>query len=188
MNEREKHIIEAAMGLFVRYGVKRTGMSDIATEAGISRQTLYNAFANKDAVLQGTIRFLADRVVADMEAGLEKADDLGAQLDVVFKHVAIVHFDLMHASPNAEDIVAGFNASSRQELEDGAKRNIAIIARILAPHAQAIEKNGLTVAQLADFAQRSATAAKYNALSRKHLLDLLKVLRAAVVKLAGAEP
>ncbi|WP_171179975.1 TetR/AcrR family transcriptional regulator [Ruegeria sp. HKCCD8929] len=185
MNEREIRIIEAAMRLFIRYGVKRTGMNDIASEAGISRQTLYNAFANKDAVLQATIRLLADKVIADIEAGLKKADGLGDQLDVIFKHIAIEHFDLMHTSPNAEDIVAGFNASSQNELEEGAQRNIEVISRVIGPYASEIEENGLTVAQFADFVQRSATAAKYNAKSRKHLLDLLGALRVSVLKVTG---
>ncbi|MDE0097623.1 MAG: TetR/AcrR family transcriptional regulator [Gammaproteobacteria bacterium] len=185
MTKREEHIVEAAMRLFIRYGVKRTGMHDIAAEAGISRQTLYNAFSNKDAVLQATIRLLADRVAASVEAGLKNAAGLGDQLDVIFKHIAIEHFDLLHTSPNAEDIVAGFNASSQEELEAGARRNIEIIGRILEPYATEIEKNGLTVAQYADFIQRSATAAKYNAKSKKHLLALLAALRVATLKVTG---
>lgn len=185
MNTREEHIIEAAMRLFTRYGVKRTGMNDIAEEAGLSRQTLYNSFSNKVAVLQATIRLLAERTVAGIEADLKNAASLGDQLDVIFQHIAIQHFDLMHASPNAEDIVAGFNASSQNELEAGAKRNREIISRILAPYAVEIKKNGLSLDQFADFIQRSATAAKYNANSREHLLDLLAALRVAVLKVTG---
>ena len=188
MKNRDELIIDAAIRLVLRYGVKRTGMNDIATEAGISRQTLYKAFTNKDAVLQATIRLLADRVVADIEAGLTKAGDLGEQLDIIFKHVAIEHFDLLHSSPNAEDIVAGFNATSQDELEAGAKRNIELISGILKPHAGEIEENGLSVDQLSDFVQRMATAAKYNALDRKHLLSLLAALKVAVLKItAGGE-
>ena len=187
MNEREQSIVEAAMRLFVRYGVKRTGMNDVAAEAGISRQTLYNAFPNKEAILQATIRFLADRVVADIKAGLKKTTDLGDQLDVIFKHIAIEHFDLLDASPNAEEIVAGVNASSQEELEAGAQRNIELISEVLTPYAQEIEESGLTVHQLADFIQRTAVSAKYSAKSRKHLLELLGALRIAVLKLAGSE-
>ncbi len=187
MTEREAHIVEAAMRLFTRYGVKRTSMNDIAAEAGISRQTLYNVFANKDAVMQATIRLLADRVIADIEDGLKNADGLGDQLEVVFRHIAIEHFDMLAASPNAEDIVAGFNASSQEELEAGAKRNIEAICKILEPFRSEIEKNGLTIEQLADFVQRSATAAKYNAANREHLLSQLTALRVAVLKVTGGK-
>lgn len=185
MNEREEKIIEAAVRLFSRYGVKRTSMNDIAAEAGISRQTLYNAFSNKDQVLQATIRLFSDRSTAGIDAGLKTANDLGEQLDVIFRYVAIEHFDLLHASPNTEDIIAGFNASSHQEIAAAADRNKAIIARVLEPYESAIEKSGLTLDQFADFVQRSATAAKYNAGSRKHLLKLLEALRVATLKVAA---
>ena len=186
MDDRSGYIIEAAKGLFLRYGVKRTGMNDIAEAAGISRQTLYKAFANKDAVLQAMIRSLADKVVLDIETGLEEVDGLGAQLDVIFKHVVIEHYDFLHSSPNAEDIVTGVNASSQDELEAGAARNTRIIARILEPSAPEIERAGLTVNQYADFVQRTATAAKYSAKNRKHLLDLLAALRISTLRVSGA--
>ncbi|MEM8788359.1 MAG: helix-turn-helix domain-containing protein [Pseudomonadota bacterium] len=186
MEDRHAYIIEAAKGLFLRYGVKRTGMNDIAEEAGISRQTLYKAFANKDEVLQATIRLLADKVVLDIEAGLEKVEAVSAQLDVIFKHIVIEHYDFLQSSPNAEDIVAGVSASSQQELEAGALRNTELIVRILQPFSGRIEACGLTLPQYADFVQRSATAAKYNAKSRKHLLEMLTALRVSVLKVTGA--
>lgn len=186
MKEREENIIEAAIRLFMRYGVKRTSMNDIAAEAGIARQTLYNAFSNKDAVLQATIRLMADRATAGIEAGLEDVHDLGDRLDVIFRHITIEHFDLLDASPNSEDIVAGFNASSQNELAAAAKRNKTIISQIMKPYAGEIKKAGLTLDQFADFVERSATAAKYSATSRKHLLSLLAALKIAVLKVTGS--
>ena len=184
MTEREENIIEAAVRLFSRYGVKRTSMNDIAAGAGIARQTLYNAFSNKDEVLRATIRLFSDRATAQIEADLEGAKDLGGRLDVIFKHIAIAPFDLLNASPNAEDIVAGFNASSQKEIAAAAERNRVIIARTMEPYESAIEKNGLTLDQFADFVQRSATGAKYNASNRKHLLRLLAALKVAALKVA----
>ena len=186
MNEREEKIIEAAVQLFSRYGVKRTSMNDIAAETGIARQTLYNAFSNKDEVLQATIRLFSDRACAQIDAALEATDDLGERLDVIFKHMAIEPFDLLSASPNAEDIVAGFNASSQQEIAAAAERNRVIIAKVVEPHKGAIERSGLTLDQFADFVQRSASGAKYNASNRRHLLRLLAALKVAVMKVTGS--
>ena len=130
MNEREEKIIDAAVQLFSRYGVKRTSMNDIAGEAGIARQTLYNAFSNKDEVLRATIRLFAERSTARIQAGLEKTGELGEQLDVIFRHIAVEPFELLRASPNAEDIVEGFNASSQEEIAAAAEGNRVIIARV----------------------------------------------------------
>lgn len=184
MKKREVNIIDAAIRLFMRYGVKRTSMNDIAAEAGIARQTLYNVFSNKDAVLQATIRLLTDRAIARIEAGLKNTNDLGDQLDVIFMHIAIEPFDLLDASPNSEDIISGFNASSQRELATAAERNKLTIAQVMEPAKGAIEKSGLSLDQFADFVQRSASGAKYNANSRRHLLSLLAALKVAVLKVA----
>lgn len=187
MKDRDELIVEAAIRLFIRHGVKRTGMGEVASEAGLSRQTLYNAFPNKDAVLQATIRVLADRTIDRIETGLSKVDRLGDQLDVILEHAVVDHFDLLHAAPNAEDIIAGFNATSRTELDAAAERNFAIITRVLSQHSKAIEMDGQTVEQFAEFVQRSATAAKHGAKTREHLLALLASLRIAVLKVTGAK-
>ena len=186
MEDRQAQIVEGAIGLFLRYGVRRTGMSDIAHEAGISRQTLYKEFANKDAVLQATIRSLADKVVLDIESRLEQASGLGEQLDVVFTHAVVEHFDLLQSSPNADDIISGVSESSQDELEAGARRNTEILTRLLAPFADEIERQGLTVRQLADFVLRAATATKYSSKSRRHLNAQLAALRVSVLKVTGA--
>lgn len=184
MRDRKENIIDAAIRLFMRYGVKRTSMNDLAAEAGIARQTLYNAFSNKDAVLQATIKLMADRAIDAIDAGLKDTSDLGDQLDVVFRHIVMEPFELLDASPNSEDIVAGFNASSQNELAAAAERNKAVISRILEPYGDNIEKNGLSLGQFADFIERSAAAAKHNAGDRKHLLSLLAALKIAALKVA----
>ncbi|WP_331251875.1 helix-turn-helix domain-containing protein [Ruegeria lacuscaerulensis] len=186
MKNRDAHILEAAVRLFLRFGVKRTSMNDIAEEAGLSRQTLYKAFANKDEVLQATIRSMADKVVVDIEAGLMKTTGLSAQLDVIFQHTVIEHYDVLQSSPNAEDIIAGVTASSQKELEAGAQRNTEIIARVLEPFSDDLRAADLSVDQYADFIQRTATAAKYTAKNRKHLVQLLDALRVSVLKVVEA--
>lgn len=52
MTDRERTILDAAMRVFMRHGVRRASMTDIGKEAGVSRQTLYNAFRGKEDVLR----------------------------------------------------------------------------------------------------------------------------------------
>ena len=51
MDERHLDILKAAWAMFARYGFGKTTMSDIANEAGVARQTVYNAFSSKDSSL-----------------------------------------------------------------------------------------------------------------------------------------
>ena len=186
MNEREKNILEAALRVFNRHGVKRTSMGDIADEAGISRQTLYKAFRSKDDVLRTHIRVYTDQAIREIEAGLEQTEGLGPQLDLILNRMTVVGFDMVRASPNARDIEEGINENSKQELEITAGRFQTVIAGVLSPYAAALESTGMSPETLAEFIQRSARAAKGYAVDRKHLLQQLNTLKQLCLESAKA--
>ena len=50
MSQKE-HIVESAMRMFVRQGIKSVRMDDIAGELGISKRTLYELFGDKEELL-----------------------------------------------------------------------------------------------------------------------------------------
>lgn len=182
MEKREERIVDAAIRVFSRYGVKRTTMNDIAGEAGIVRQTLYNAFANKDEVLRAAIRLHTDRSVAAIKAGSAEATDLGDTLDILFEHMVVRPYELINATPHADDIVSGFNDAAREEIAVAGERYRALIESLLVSHAKEIRALGLTTHQLADFVQRSAVGCKHDARNKKHLLELLASLKVLVLK------
>ena len=186
MNDREKSIVEAAVRLFSRYGVKRTSMNDIAREAGIARQTLYNAFANKDEVLKATIRLFTGRAMDAIATGLADRAALSDRLDLVFEHIAVQPFELLHASPNTEDIIEGFDSASRDEISLSNERFRATIEELLEPYRAEIGKSGLTTRAFSDFIRHAASAAKHNARDRAHLNALLASLKTAAAAVAGA--
>lgn len=177
MNDREKNILEAAVRAFSRFGVKRTSMTDLCEEAGVSRQTLYNTYKNKDDILRALIRYYTDNAIEEIETGLAGVEDLGDQLDIIFDKMSVAGFDLVQAMPNAEDIIDGFNASGQEELIASAERFRTLIENILSPHHAALSRADLTPADLADFVQRAAKAASAKARDRKHLLKQLATLK-----------
>ena len=52
MEERACKIAAAGYAVISQYGVRRATMSDIAAAAGVSRQTIYNIFPNREAVIR----------------------------------------------------------------------------------------------------------------------------------------
>jgi AcrR family transcriptional regulator len=52
---RRTAILDAAMGVFSRYGFKKTSMDDLARAAGLSRQGLYLHFPTKEALFKETV-------------------------------------------------------------------------------------------------------------------------------------
>ena len=116
MEERKAHILEAAIRTISRYGVRRTSVADIANEAGVARQTVYNAFADKDTILKETVNFVYAQTFKQIKAELKEVDRLDQQLDIFIEHLAVKKYELTNSSPEAEDIVTGFNEVAQEEI------------------------------------------------------------------------
>ena len=187
MGEREQRIVDAAIAVFSRYGVKRTTMNDIAGEAGIVRQTLYNVYANKDEVLRAAIRLHADRALTAIEAECADASSLGDQLDIVFRHLVVEPFELIRATPHADEIIEGFNEAAKEELAKADERYRAAVEKLLTPHAKKIEAAGLNGHQLSDFAVKAWSGFKHKVKTKKHLLELLAALKILILAVSKAE-
>ena len=58
--EARERIVGAAMRCVDRYGPEKTGLSDVAHELGVTRQTVYRYFAGTDDLLAAVARSAAD--------------------------------------------------------------------------------------------------------------------------------
>lgn len=183
MLTREKNIVEASSAVFLRYGVKRATMNDIASEAGISRQTLYNAFKNKDEILRALIRHYAMDAVSLIRQEAKQKEGLSEKLDSVFHHMTIKPFELLHSSPNAEEILDGINGPARDALLETQVLYEEVIAEILAPYEDGFSSVGLSVADVAVHIFSSAKGIKHHARNKVHLAYMLNVLKITVINM-----
>lgn len=55
--DRFERLIKAATAVFIRNGLRRTQMSDVATELGVSAGTLYRYVDSKEALFDAAVRF-----------------------------------------------------------------------------------------------------------------------------------
>ena len=84
-------ILSAATTLFLRDGYVATTMDDIAETAGVSKRTVYNNFADKDALFREVVMaatVIADAFVADAAAELADPEDLPAVLFTLARRLA----------------------------------------------------------------------------------------------------
>jgi AcrR family transcriptional regulator len=76
-----RDILEAAIGLFRALGYNETSLGDIAGHVGIGRTTLYEYFADKEAILvnlvQQELPGLMEELVADLPDGEGHRERLG---------------------------------------------------------------------------------------------------------------
>ena len=74
---QEERILDAALVCIARWGLGKTGLDDVAREAGLSRATVYRAFpGGKDAVVEAVCRTEVDRFFAAVGDRLARAGTL----------------------------------------------------------------------------------------------------------------
>ncbi|MES2208074.1 MAG: TetR/AcrR family transcriptional regulator [Pseudomonadota bacterium] len=71
---RHESILQAAIGVFLRYGFRKTSMDDLARAAGISRQGLYGHFATKDVLFKESVIYLTHQNRIKAHAVLARND------------------------------------------------------------------------------------------------------------------
>lgn len=181
----ENHIIIKAIEVVSRHGIKKTTMGDIADSAGVSRQTLYNKFANKDEVLRGAIRYTAETGLDELRARWAETDRIDEKLDALFQVGPIGWYDAIMSFPDSADLIEGVYTIAAVELAEGAKLWIAALALQFEPFSEKLSHSGLTPTQFADFVYFAGKTAKDGVEGRDQLLQRLAALKASSLALLG---
>lgn len=67
-------LLDAAIGVFARYGYRKTSMDDVARAAGVSRQGLYLSFANKEELFRRALDHSLRIQLSSAIAALSRSD------------------------------------------------------------------------------------------------------------------
>ncbi|MEV5572661.1 TetR/AcrR family transcriptional regulator [Spirillospora sp. NPDC052269] len=78
--DKRRAILDAAFAVIGREGYAQAGVDVIAAEAGVAKATVYNHFADKEALLRASFAAQAERVLAANLAALEHLADAGDDL------------------------------------------------------------------------------------------------------------
>jgi AcrR family transcriptional regulator len=91
-------LLDAALRCMERWGLAKTSLEDIASEAGLSRATVYRYFpGGRDQVITETVTWEVGRFFARIAAEVAELPDLGSKLErgLEFGHRAIVEHRLL---------------------------------------------------------------------------------------------
>jgi AcrR family transcriptional regulator len=78
---RQLAVLDAAVGVFARYGFRKTSMDEVARAAGVSRQGLYLQFANKEELFRKAVEHsLNSQLKAAVAALAHRQDSLELRL------------------------------------------------------------------------------------------------------------
>ena len=182
MKDLRPKILEAALQVFMRYGVARTRMSDIASEAGVVRQTLYSFFDNKDDILCATIRFYSEKSLTELKQVWSTLDRLDDQLDAFYDHAIVSSYRMISASTDARDMIGGYNENGKAESKRSQCQKIAAWTELLSKRMPHLEKSDAKrPAQLAEYIVLSAFGLRDQADSELQLTALLEVQKQGVL-------
>ena len=184
MNERDLKVVTAAFGLFAHYGVGKTSMAEIATESGVARQTVYNAFDGKEDLIFAALLHYADKSRADVERDCANVTDLSGRLEILFGHLAEIPFEAMQRLPHLDEILEigdGLSEDRRSEIRETYK---SAIRSALAPHERHLRQRGVALESLSVLLKGVLTHIKREARDADHLRDLFEPIKALIVSCA----
>ena len=122
-----EHIAASAMAIIAGVGVSALTMSAIASEADISRQTLYKYFPDVDAVLLGMTR-LSEAMESDLSERVERAEDATAGL-LLFVEASLAAAAVGHPSPAA--LASTLPPEARASLQAHVDRAESLVVRLM---------------------------------------------------------
>jgi AcrR family transcriptional regulator len=79
LDETAERIVVSALKTFLKQGVKRSSLADVAYEAGVTRVTVYRHFGDKQGIVEAACRHVASIFRRAAEG---RPDDSTAQIDV----------------------------------------------------------------------------------------------------------
>ncbi|MFD7657564.1 TetR/AcrR family transcriptional regulator [Actinosynnema sp. NPDC059797] len=106
MTELTRSLLEAAVELVAEHGSRGLRMVDVATKAGVSRQTVYNEFGNKERLVQAVALHKTAEFLDGVRERLASAAD---PVEGLRRAIAFA-FDLAGRDPLAKSVLNGANA------------------------------------------------------------------------------
>lgn len=183
-------ILAAAENIFARFGFRRASMSQIAEEAGLTRQALYHHYSSKEALFRAVVEQLHECAYeAEAAAGLEQeqaggglADILAAQIGARFRYL----IECVEESPQADELMSEHQLQTRDLYQSFVEHNADLraetIDRVCTRQDLALQ-NGMTSRDLARCIQTAIRGCNNLRLDTGLLRELDRMVRLLV---AGA--
>ncbi len=182
MSERNIKIVETAVRLFAHYGVSKTSMAEIAAEAGVARQTLYNSFENKEDLIFAALLYYSAQFKADIERECAEITDLDLRLGILFKYLVHIPFEAMQKLPHLDEILAIGDSLSSDRKTQIRDTYLSAIQHALQPFENRLTEQGIVPVQLYDLMKAIFTQIKRDAKDTEHLKRLFEPIRVLLLK------
>ncbi|MCX6130429.1 MAG: TetR/AcrR family transcriptional regulator [Proteobacteria bacterium] len=131
--EKQTRIMDAAQGLFSRYGLKKTSIEEIARDAGLGKGTVYLYFRSKDEIFEAVGRRFCQNIYFKLLHDVEQIQDHSRKLhQFILSHLQVIHDLVIQVGVTAEIFQEiEMNPSFREIQEESQKRQNALLQKII---------------------------------------------------------
>ena len=103
-NEKRTRILHAAQSLFIRYGVKRTSIDEVARAADIAKGTLYLYYDSKEMLFAEVAKNICADILAEAKKAAAMPAPLGERLvGILDAEIGVMH-RLIEQSPHVREL------------------------------------------------------------------------------------
>lgn len=175
-HSRRGALLEAALGVFLRYGYRKTSMDEVAQAAQISRQGLYLHFANKEELFRATVRHAFESCVADGLRALAR-EDLPLEERLVQSFNQCMGRYVGSMTGDAADLIAAAEPIIGSLIADHHEPFIEAVTAVLRESrlAAAYKPAGISARQLAETLDAASAGLKHHCQSRAEFVAQLTV-------------
>lgn len=180
---KEEHVLSAAREVFMRYGFKRTTMSDLAEAARMSRPALYLLFSSKEEVFQAVMTRTFTEFLGEVREGVRQRDEVAQQLLFAFDVWCVRPFELTQVAPDAKDLLESGYAFATQITSQAFADFEQVLADVLRPLMSASAETNFSAEHLAHLLTTAVEGFKESASSIAQLRQMISEL--VTLALAG---
>jgi len=173
---RQDALLDAAVGVFARYGFRKATMDEVARAAGVSRQGLYLQFADKESLFRRAVAFKLNRQLhAAKRALANESPSLERRLIAACDEWAGRHVGMLGA--DAADLMCAGTSLAGTTLSDYEQRFEEALAHAIAmsPLAEFCAASGLTPADVACALHATVRGLKHSCRSRQEFVHGMTV-------------
>ena len=186
MEERACRIAAAGYGVISQYGIRRATMNDVATAAGVSRQTIYNVFPNREALLLGVARYHFESKWRAIREFCATTPDRRERFEALLDNLVIEPWESMQAMPHADELELELATTIKEELADihvEARRNLC---EFLLPYEAALESRGITAKGMGEMLHHSIMGLKLSTTTSEEIESATATMLACLMAVTDA--
>ncbi len=186
MTDKTHMIVSAAANMFARYGYSKTTMGDIANEAGVARQTVYNAFPGKEEILRAVVRQAGDETYSAVMASWADTDSIDDKLSAFHQYGPLKWFEAICAAPDLAELMDGLHRAASEEMTALDLKWRAALTEMLQTSLAARDGLPASIDDIVDFFYSASLNAKHGVQDLAQLRSRLATIKLATLALLKA--